>query len=352
MYKRVLDGMGVWKSDKLARIQPEWMRSEYANWIPLALANGVFEADSRRIWATIYSYNRPDISHDDAEKIRREFCRVGLLFLWHDDPTGKVWGYFTGIEKPGRLPARSRLDKKHEPIGPTPPAEDLRSYVELTRSKALEAAVVSQWLGNGCLGFGLGIGFGPGPGKESRASHAPAPSTPGVCEQIVASWNEGCNPFPEVLKLSSERRRKLLARIGSDAEFSSKLFAAIQRAKQTPFLCGAGERGWKANFDWFIANDTNYIAVLEGKYDGGKGGMTHAEQRTHVEAKVGTGPVVPESDSCAECGRTRTFHRIRPDNQQRHAPGWQPHSFVSRQQENSTVSTGQEPERFDCGASA
>jgi hypothetical protein len=170
--KRILDGAGVWKSDKIARILPEWIRAEYANWIPLALANGSFEADTRRIWATVYSYNRPDISFDDAEEIKREFCRAGLLFLWSDDVSGKVWGYFTGIEKPGRLPAKSRLDKKHEPIGPIPPPDALRSYVELTRSKALDAAVVSQWLANGCLGFGFGIGIGFGTGKGSRASHA------------------------------------------------------------------------------------------------------------------------------------------------------------------------------------
>jgi hypothetical protein len=170
MNKRVLDGAALWKSDKLARVFPEWLRAEFANWIPLALANGVFESDTRRLWATIYSYNRPDITFDDAEEIKREFCRVGLLFLWPDDATGKIWGYFTGIEKQGRLPSKSRLDKKHEPIGPNPPAEALRTYVELTRSKALDAAVVNQWLANGCLGFG--IGFGTGSGSGPRASHA------------------------------------------------------------------------------------------------------------------------------------------------------------------------------------
>jgi hypothetical protein len=178
MNKRILDGIGVWKSDKIARLQPEWIRAEYANWIPLALANGSFEADTRRIWATVYSYNRPDISFDDTEKIRREFCRVGLLFLWSDEASGKIWGYFTGIEKPGRLPARSRLDKKHEPIGPTPPRDALHSYVELTRSKALDAAVVSQWLANGCLGFDFGLGIGPGLGVGKTASQKTvSPST-------------------------------------------------------------------------------------------------------------------------------------------------------------------------------
>jgi hypothetical protein len=178
MNKRILDGTGVWKSGKIARIQPEWIRAEYANWIPLALANGSFEADTRRIWATVYSYNRPDISIDDVDEIKREFCRVGLIFLWLDDASGKIWGYFTGIEKPGRLPAKSRLDKKHELIGPTPPADALRSYLELTRSKALDAAVVSQWLANGCLGFGFGLGSGLGLGVgKTRSQETVSPST-------------------------------------------------------------------------------------------------------------------------------------------------------------------------------
>jgi hypothetical protein len=42
---------------------------------------------------------------------------------------------------------------------------------------------------------------------------------------------------------------------------------AVRRAAQTPFLAGGGERGWRANFDWLIANDTNARRVLEGCYD-------------------------------------------------------------------------------------
>ena len=30
---------------------------------------------------------------------------------------------------------------------------------------------------------------------------------------------------------------------------------------------GSGDRGWRANFDWFVANDTNIRRVLEGCYD-------------------------------------------------------------------------------------
>jgi hypothetical protein len=173
MNKRILDGAALWKSDKLARIQPEWIRAEYANWIPLALANGVFEADTRRIWATVYSYNRPEISFDDAEEIKREFCRVGLLFFWSDEPTGKVWGFFVGIDKAGRLPPESRVKKKHVETGPTPPVEALRQYVELTRSRPLETSMVNQWLANGCLGSGSGSGVGSGRGKHPAEPSAP-----------------------------------------------------------------------------------------------------------------------------------------------------------------------------------
>ena len=125
MAKRIIDGEGLWRSEKIARINPTWMRAEYANLLPLALANGVFELDVRRIWSLVYSYNRTEISFDEVDQILKEFERVGLLFRFFDAQTGKQWGYWVGIHKPGRLPSGSRLQKKHEMTGPRPPAEAL-----------------------------------------------------------------------------------------------------------------------------------------------------------------------------------------------------------------------------------
>src|SRR5581483_11274568 len=42
--------------------------------------------------------------------------------------------------------------------------------------------------------------------------------------------------------------------------------AAVQRAAATPFLAGAGERGWRASFDWLIADSENARKVLQGEY--------------------------------------------------------------------------------------
>jgi hypothetical protein len=46
----------------------------------------------------------------------------------------------------------------------------------------------------------------------------------------------------------------------------------VQKAQETPFLRGEGSRGWRTNFDWFVANHLNVYAVLEGKYDEHGGG--------------------------------------------------------------------------------
>jgi hypothetical protein len=43
----------------------------------------------------------------------------------------------------------------------------------------------------------------------------------------------------------------------------------VTDAQATPFLRGEGDRGWKADFDWFVANDQNVIRVLESRYDSG-----------------------------------------------------------------------------------
>jgi hypothetical protein len=174
MPKRVIDGEGLWRSDKLAQVEPPSFRAEYACLLPLALANGVFEANARRIWATVYSYNRPDVGVGQVEKILAEFERVKLLFTWND--AGKNWGYFVGIEKPGRLPAPSRLKHGHELLGPEPPKESLQTFLGNTGEP-----MASQPVTNGSRGFGFCLGLGSGIGDgQPMASHedqTPKPTT-------------------------------------------------------------------------------------------------------------------------------------------------------------------------------
>jgi len=104
----MVDGDALWRSDKLAQVQPPEFRAEYANLIPLALADGTFECNPRRVWADVYSYNRPDVDVRLVEKILSEFTRVGLLKCKTDE-NGKVWGFWNGIET--RLPSESTRER-------------------------------------------------------------------------------------------------------------------------------------------------------------------------------------------------------------------------------------------------
>jgi hypothetical protein len=172
MPKRIVDGDALWRSQKLSLVQPLKFRAEFANLIPLALANGVFEADPDLIWSTVYSYNRPDFSRKDVVALLAEFERVGLLVRWQDvngspealngnhGVIGKVWGYWVGINKPGRLPGESRRGK-NERVGPTPPLSVDSIKQPLDSSE--------QPLGTDLrLGSGLGLGSGSGLGKALR----------------------------------------------------------------------------------------------------------------------------------------------------------------------------------------
>jgi len=159
MPKRVVDGEGVWRSSKLSRVEPIRARAEYCNLIPLALANGSFECSSRLVWSQCYAFNRPDISPEDVEIFLKAFEDARLLFRW-TDAEGKHWAYFVGIDKPGRLPGKSRKGK-NEKVGAEPPEDALRKFLD---SKNFPG-----------FGFGFGSGSGSGIGGKEGAPEDGAP---------------------------------------------------------------------------------------------------------------------------------------------------------------------------------
>jgi hypothetical protein len=68
--------------------------------------------------------------------------------------------------------------------------------------------------------------------------------------------------------------------------------AAVQRAAETPFLAGAGDRGWQASFDWFIANRSNVRKVLAGDYEpsGQATGRFRPAKHHFADLYAGSGP--------------------------------------------------------------
>ncbi len=173
MPKRILDGEGLWRSDKLASIQPPALRAEYANLLPLALANGTFECNPRLVWSTVYTYNRPDMTEQDVVQLLDELVRVKILFRFVA-ADGKEWGYWVGINRKGRLPPPSRMEQKLDKVGAPVPQDQLANFLgiegaaaEVTASGQLAASYIGTGSGKG-TGDGIGEGIGVGTSNESE----------------------------------------------------------------------------------------------------------------------------------------------------------------------------------------
>jgi len=117
MPARLVDGDALWTSSKLKKIQPIQFRLHYANWLPMAEANGAFEVDFDILRAKIYPVIDPGFTADNVRQVFNEFVRVGLLTWFVDN--GKDYAYFVGIDKPGRLPSDKHL-KRYKNLPPLP----------------------------------------------------------------------------------------------------------------------------------------------------------------------------------------------------------------------------------------
>lgn len=84
-------------------------------------------------------------------------------------------------------------------------------------------------------------------------------------EEMLRIWN--ATQLPQIISWSKEREIKLAERFKSE-HFQQNWKEAIIKLSQSEFATGNGPSGWKADINWFLNNDTNYLKVLEGKYDG------------------------------------------------------------------------------------
>lgn len=80
----------------------------------------------------------------------------------------------------------------------------------------------------------------------------------------IKEYYNSKNSFPKINKLTDSRKKKLLARVKEQGE--ENVIKAINIAANSDFLKGKNDRNWKMDFDWLIANDTNIVKILEGKY--------------------------------------------------------------------------------------
>lgn len=84
-------------------------------------------------------------------------------------------------------------------------------------------------------------------------------------QKIMAAWNEMAERtgLPAVKSLTSDRLRRLKARIGDHGE--SGLLDAIQAVGKSKFCRGENDRGWRADFD-FLLQPKSCVRLIEGSY--------------------------------------------------------------------------------------
>lgn len=81
---------------------------------------------------------------------------------------------------------------------------------------------------------------------------------------ILKNYHSHCEKLPRVIGLSNERKKHISARL---KEFDlNTIISVFEKAGKSNFLTGENDKSWKANFDW-IFNPTNFLKILEGKYD-------------------------------------------------------------------------------------
>lgn len=85
-------------------------------------------------------------------------------------------------------------------------------------------------------------------------------------DDILSCFNSICTSLPKVQKLSTSRKEKIKVR-WSDIGSLEKFEEVFRKVQDTPFLIGENNTNWRADFDWLIENDKNWLKVLEGKYD-------------------------------------------------------------------------------------
>ena len=82
-------------------------------------------------------------------------------------------------------------------------------------------------------------------------------------QAVLDAWAE--TDLPQIQALTSKRNQALLARL-RDAFWREHWRAGLKQLAASRFAHGEGDRGWVANFDWFLRPDS-LARILEGRYD-------------------------------------------------------------------------------------
>lgn len=89
------------------------------------------------------------------------------------------------------------------------------------------------------------------------------------CEKVVELYHSILPMLPKIKKLNKGRCNKIVVRLGEMDDGIRTMQDVFEKIALSSFLTGKNERKWCADLDWVIKNDSNWVKIIEGKYDNG-----------------------------------------------------------------------------------
>jgi hypothetical protein len=143
----------------------------------------------------------------------------------------------------------------------------LSTHVPLTEhSLSTHVPLTEHSVSTQCVNLNLNLNQNQDIVDGSAAPVAKSARSSADVDSIFEIYKAKNKKLPGTTALNDTRRKKIKARLNGDQDFKKRFGEAVGKCQDSAFLCGDNARGWKANFDWLIANDTNYVRVLEGQY--------------------------------------------------------------------------------------
>lgn len=103
-------------------------------------------------------------------------------------------------------------------------------------------------------------------------------------QEFFNLYNSITKRLPKAEKLSETRKNKIKARLKNIP--LSEWKKVFEKMEASDFCCGMNDRKWQASFDWIIANDNNYVKVLECKYDNRQSNTKDLEQLQQIGMEI------------------------------------------------------------------
>jgi hypothetical protein len=263
---------GFFKNEQLAELSP-WHRLCFQGLWCCADRAGRLQDRPKRLKAEIFPYDDLDMNH-----LLWDLARAGFIRRYQIGAHPYVWIPSWGQHQHPRqdegdstFPAYEEgTDRESITLDvSTFPAARPAELVEHTRVPAIvtdpslssHAAVTVPRIGQLEVGQ---VEVGSGTSGETAADAALALVAPHFrAQDLMDLWNATIHPpIPKCRELSDERRRKIRARIGK-RPLLAEWREAFEYLDGEPFYRGENDRGWTADFDYVIRNDTVVAKLLE-----------------------------------------------------------------------------------------